>query len=95
MKVEKPAEKSVFPIITVSREPGSGGSLIAKKLADKLELNLFHQQILQEMAEKSKISAQILKTLDPSIFLKMKPNGVSSGLNRIAGPLSGNISMLK
>jgi len=64
MKVEKPVEKSVFPIITVSREPGSGGSLIAKKLADKLELDLFHQQILQEMAEKSKISAQIIKTLD-------------------------------
>jgi len=64
MKVEKPAEKSVFPIITVSREPGSGGNLIAEKIADKLELDLFHQQILQEMAKKSKVSAQILKTLD-------------------------------
>jgi len=64
MKAKQPGKKSGIPIITVSREPGSGGRLVAKKLADKLELDLFHQQILQEMAKKSKVSAQILKTLD-------------------------------
>ena len=64
MQVEKPVERSGFPIITVSREPGSGGSLIAKTLADKLEFDLFHQEILHEMSKNSKVSAQILKTLD-------------------------------
>jgi cytidylate kinase len=64
MQVEQPGATSGFPIITVSREPGSGGRLIAEKLADKLELDLFHQEILHEMAKRSQVSAQILKTLD-------------------------------
>lgn len=64
MQIEKPEEKNRFPIITLSREPGSGGNIIAQKLAEKLELDLFHQEILHEMAKESKISAQILKTLD-------------------------------
>ena len=64
MRIKKPIEKRGIPIITVSREPGSGGSIIAKKLADQLELDLFHQEILHEMAKSANISAQLLKTLD-------------------------------
>ena len=64
MQIETLEEKIRFPTITISREPGSGGSIVANKLAGKLEFDLFHQEILHEMAQKSQVSAQILKTLD-------------------------------
>ena len=46
MRIEKPTEKAGIPVITVSREPGSGGSIVAKLLAEKHELDLFHQEVL-------------------------------------------------
>jgi len=64
MRIEKSTERRGIPIITVSREPGSGGSIIAKNLADKLEFDLFHQEVLHEMAKSANISEQLLKTLD-------------------------------
>ena len=33
---EKPEEKTKAPIVTVSREPGSGGRIVAQKLSEKL-----------------------------------------------------------
>jgi cytidylate kinase len=64
MQVEKPIEKPGIPNITVSREPGSGGSIIAKRLAEKLKIDLFHQEVLHKMAKSSNVSTQLLKTLD-------------------------------
>jgi len=60
MQIQTSEEKIRFPTITISREPGSGGSIVAKKLAGKLEFDLFHQEILHEIAQKSQVSAQIL-----------------------------------
>ncbi len=50
--------------ITISREPGSGGRLVAEGLADKLSYDLFHQEMINEMAQSAKISTRILETLD-------------------------------
>ncbi|MDJ0831319.1 MAG: cytidylate kinase-like family protein [Desulfobacterales bacterium] len=50
--------------ITISREPGSGGRLVAEGLADKLSYDLFHQEMINEMAQSAKISRRILETLD-------------------------------
>jgi cytidylate kinase len=51
-------------VVTISREYGSGGVFIAEKLAKKLGYDLFHQEIIQEMAQSAKISKRIVKTLD-------------------------------
>ena len=51
-------------VITISREYGSGGVFIAEKLAKKLGYDLFHQEIIQEMAKSANISKRIVKTLD-------------------------------
>ena len=64
MQNEKPIEKPGISIITVSREPGSGGSIIAKRLAGKLEIDLFHQKVLHEMAKNADVNTQLLETLD-------------------------------
>ena len=64
MRIEKTKAKPSIRIITVSREPGSGGKIIAVRLAEKLKFDLFHQEVLHEMAKSAKVSTQLLKTLD-------------------------------
>ncbi len=64
MRIEEPKEKPGVRIITVSREPGSGGKIIAARLAEKLGFDLFHQEVLHEMAQSANVSTQLLKTLD-------------------------------
>ncbi len=50
--------------ITISREPGSGGRLVAEKLAEKLNFDYFDKEILQKMSESSQVSNTLLETLD-------------------------------
>lgn len=76
-RIEEPMEKPAIPIITLSREPGSGGSIIAKIIAEKLELDLFHQEVLHVMAQNANVSAQLLKTLDEK-GLSILENWISS-----------------
>ncbi len=59
----KQAEKDL-PVLTISREPGSGGRIIGEKLAKRLGFDLFHQEVLHEMARSAKVSSQLLETLD-------------------------------
>lgn len=61
---EKPAEKVVTPVVTISREPGSGGRIVAQKLAETLGIEVFHQEVLHEMAKRAEVSEQLLATLD-------------------------------
>jgi len=61
---EKPAEKAVAPVVTISREPGSGGRIVAQKLAEALGIEVFHQEVLHEMAKRAEVSEQLLATLD-------------------------------
>lgn len=58
------APKSKNTVITVSRQPGSGGNLVAQGIAEKLGLDLFHQQVIHEMAESANVSARFVQTLD-------------------------------
>jgi len=64
MKVKEKKEAIVFPVITISREPGSGGRIVATELGKKLGLDVFHQEIINEMAESAHVSSRILETLD-------------------------------
>jgi len=64
MHKEKKEEKKVLPVITISREPGSGGRIVAQKLAAKLKMEVFHQEVLHEMAKHAEISKQMLTTMD-------------------------------
>ncbi len=56
--------RGIRPVITFSREPGSGGSLVAKELADQLKLDFFHRDIIQQIAEKGNISEGLSEILD-------------------------------
>lgn len=62
---ERKAEKAKPGlVITVSREPGSGGSEIARRLAQKLKMDLVGAQIIQKIAESADISAKLIESLD-------------------------------
>jgi len=57
-------EKKKIPVVTISREPGSGGRIVAQKLAERLGFTVFHQEVLHEMAQEARISEQMLANLD-------------------------------
>ena len=77
MHTEKKAEKKALPVTTVSREPGSGGRIVAQQLAAKLNMEVFHQEVLHEMAKRAEISKQMLATMDEK-GLSILENWISS-----------------
>jgi len=57
-------EKERISVITISREPGSGGNILAKRLSEQLEFDLFYQEFIHNMAESAQVSVRLLETLD-------------------------------
>lgn len=64
MRSQVKKEDTRISVITVSREPGSGGNILAERIADKLGYDLFFQKVIDKMAESAGISVLLLKTLD-------------------------------
>jgi cytidylate kinase len=81
MRAEKKGEKKEFSAITISREPGSGGRIVAGRIADRLNLDLFHQEILHEMAKNSKVGERLLETLDEKALTVLQ-DWISTLVNR-------------
>lgn len=77
MRTEKREEKADIPVITISREAGSGGQLVAKGIAKRLGFDLFHREVIQEMAESAQVNSRLLETLDEK-GLSMLEDWVSS-----------------
>ena len=61
---EKVEEKAVIPTVTLSREPGSGGRIVAQELGERLGFEVFYQEVLHEIAKRAEVSEQMLGTLD-------------------------------
>ncbi len=53
-----------IPVITVSKEPGAGGNILAQKIAERLDLDIFNRDIIKSIAESAKISASVIETLE-------------------------------
>jgi cytidylate kinase len=53
-----------IPVITVSKEPGAGGNILAQKIAERLDLDIFNRDIIKGIAESAKISASVIETLE-------------------------------
>jgi cytidylate kinase len=52
------------PVITISREPGSGGSEIARRLSRALNMDLIGAQIIQHVADSAKMSRKVIESFD-------------------------------
>jgi len=81
MRAQKTGKEEGIPVITVSREPGSGGRVVAERIARQLGLDLFHGEIIQEIAESADTSARILETLDEK-GLSVLDDWISTLVNR-------------
>lgn len=55
------------PIITISRERGSRGSYLSKLVADKLDYQLIHRQIIDFIAKDSGVRHRLIESLDERI----------------------------
>ena len=60
-KLDRPSPK---PCISISREPGCGGTAIARRLAAELGMDLIGSSIIQQVAERSDISEKVIASLD-------------------------------
>jgi cytidylate kinase len=61
---EEKKEKERISVVTISREPGSGGNILAKRLSEQLGFDLFYQEFIHNMAESAQVSVRLLETLD-------------------------------
>jgi len=64
MRKKEEEEKGGVSIVTLSREPGSGGRIIATRLAEKLNIDIFHQEVINEIAKRADVSEKFVETLD-------------------------------
>jgi cytidylate kinase len=54
----------VEPVVTVSRERGSGGTILAGKLAERFGYTLLHRDIIDRICESSGYKRRIVESLD-------------------------------
>lgn len=52
------------PCITISRDPGSGGTEVARRLAQGLEMDLVGSKIIQQVAERADMIEKVIASLD-------------------------------
>lgn len=63
-KSETAKKAPTVNLVTISREPGSGGKLVARGVAEGLNYDLFHQEVIHEMAQSAKVSTRVVESLD-------------------------------
>ncbi|MGE4484001.1 MAG: AAA family ATPase [Oscillospiraceae bacterium] len=51
-------------IITISREFGSGGRLIGKKLAERLGINCYDRELIEKVSEESGLSPEFIENFE-------------------------------
>jgi cytidylate kinase len=61
---KKKYKSPIRPVITMSRLAGALGDVLAPKLAKDLEIDLFDQEIVEEIATNAKRSKEIVASLD-------------------------------
>ena len=61
---KKKYKKHIRPVITISRLPGSGADMLAKQLSEDLDIDLFGNKIVEEVAKSSHVSEAVIATLD-------------------------------
>ncbi|MBW1646124.1 MAG: cytidylate kinase-like family protein [Deltaproteobacteria bacterium] len=61
-----------MPVITVSKEYGSGGLEIAKELAKVLNVDYFDKQIVEQVAEHAKVSPEDVRDFEEERHISLK-----------------------
>ena len=61
---KKDKDVAQIPVITIATEPGSGGSIIAQRIAERLELDYFNRDIVEKIAKTAKIRSKVVNSLE-------------------------------
>jgi cytidylate kinase len=61
---EKAKSEARLPVITVAMQPGSGGSVMGRKIAERLGFSYFHRDIVEEISKSAKIRSTVVNTLE-------------------------------
>jgi len=56
--------EAAIPVITVSSEPGSGGTLVAQGIAKRLDFDYFNRDIVEGIAKSAKIRSTVIDTIE-------------------------------
>jgi len=65
------ADVNFRPVVTVSRQPGSKGRFVARKLAEELGLEFYAGKLIEKVAQNAHLREKVVKNLDeqaPSIL---------------------------
>lgn len=57
-------DASRITVVTVSSEPGSGGQVIARGIADRMGYDLFQRDIIREIADRADIGASVIESIE-------------------------------
>ncbi|SCA58326.1 conserved hypothetical protein [Candidatus Terasakiella magnetica] len=60
-------EENLYPVITISRDFGTGGEEISKMLAERLGLEIFDETIIDAIAQRSEVNKNVLKNLHEKV----------------------------
>ncbi|MBN2514736.1 MAG: cytidylate kinase-like family protein [Deltaproteobacteria bacterium] len=52
------------PVITISREPGSEGHILAQRIAEELKIDLFDREIIHQVSKSAHMSEKVVSSLD-------------------------------
>ncbi len=64
VKIWKTRAECHVPVITVSSQPGSGGHVIAKLVAEQLRITLFDREIVKGIADSVRISDTVIASME-------------------------------
>ena len=79
-------------IITISREFGSGGRELGRRLADRLGIPFYDKELIRMAADDIEIEEHIFEMYDEAFMEKKEVEvsyGVGDSVHIIAGPLEG------
>ncbi|WP_419798850.1 MAG: AAA family ATPase [Terasakiella sp.] len=60
-------DHTLHPVITISRDLGTGGEEISRLLAERLGLDIYDENIIDAIAHRSEVNKNVLKTLHEKI----------------------------
>ena len=64
LKKEQPEEITGISVVTISGEPGSNGRVVAARLADTLGIDIFHKEVINEIAKSADVRVTLIESLD-------------------------------
>jgi cytidylate kinase len=53
-----------IPVITVSSQPGSGGTIVAQEIAKRLDFDYFNREIVEGIAKSAEIRSSVIDTIE-------------------------------